>query len=147
MRILCPTYWYPEHAKDIHATYVHDINRHLVRLGHEVLVITPRIGDAAKRESFDGVEIVRFPASIPEDLSYGKVAQSKIGIVSKARRLAAMGSYLVKQYAHTVAEGNGPVNALDTALRKALIDVFPQLAGVKLVDYKARYLHLVYSYL
>jgi glycosyltransferase involved in cell wall biosynthesis len=105
MRILCPTYWYPEHAKDIHATYVHDINRHLVRLGHEVLVVTPRIGDAAKRESFDGVEIVRFPASIPEDLSYGKVAQSRIGIGSKARRLAAMGSYLVKQYAHTVTEG------------------------------------------
>ena len=41
---------------------------------------------------------------------------------------------------HTVAEGNGPVNALDTALRKALVDVFPQLASVKLVDYKVRIL-------
>lgn len=41
---------------------------------------------------------------------------------------------------HTVAEGNGPVNALDAALRKALVDVHPKLAGVKLVDYKVRIL-------
>ena len=41
---------------------------------------------------------------------------------------------------HTVAEGNGPVNALDKALRKALIDVHPKLAGVKLIDYKVRIL-------
>jgi 2-isopropylmalate synthase len=32
------------------------------------------------------------------------------------------------------------VNALDAALRKALVDVFPQLASVKLVDYKVRIL-------
>ncbi|NKQ34208.1 MAG: citramalate synthase [Chloroflexi bacterium] len=41
---------------------------------------------------------------------------------------------------HTVAEGNGPVNALDAALRKALLDVYPQLSGIKLVDYKVRIL-------
>ncbi|HID50746.1 MAG TPA: citramalate synthase, partial [Anaerolineae bacterium] len=41
---------------------------------------------------------------------------------------------------HTVAEGNGPVNALDTALRKALLDVYPQLSSIKLVDYKVRIL-------
>ena len=41
---------------------------------------------------------------------------------------------------HTVAEGNGPVNALDAALRKALIDVYPQLSSVSLVDYKVRIL-------
>jgi 2-isopropylmalate synthase len=41
---------------------------------------------------------------------------------------------------HTAAEGNGPVNALDAALRKALVDVYPQLSGVKLVDYKVRIL-------
>jgi len=41
---------------------------------------------------------------------------------------------------HTVAEGNGPVNALDAALRKALVDVYPQLGGIKLVDYKVRIL-------
>ncbi|MFN2223891.1 MAG: citramalate synthase, partial [Candidatus Promineifilaceae bacterium] len=37
---------------------------------------------------------------------------------------------------HTAAEGNGPVNALDAALRKALLDVYPRLAEVNLSDYK-----------
>ncbi|GAI48454.1 unnamed protein product, partial [marine sediment metagenome] len=41
---------------------------------------------------------------------------------------------------HTAAEGNGPVNALDQALRKALLQFYPGLATVKLVDYKVRIL-------
>jgi 2-isopropylmalate synthase len=40
----------------------------------------------------------------------------------------------------TVAEGNGPVNALDTALRQVLLPVYPELADVRLVDYKVRIL-------
>ncbi|MDH5748157.1 MAG: citramalate synthase [Rhodospirillales bacterium] len=40
----------------------------------------------------------------------------------------------------TVAEGNGPVNALDAALRKVLIPVYPQLEDLRLVDYKVRIL-------
>ncbi|MDY6916414.1 MAG: alpha-isopropylmalate synthase regulatory domain-containing protein, partial [Chloroflexota bacterium] len=39
---------------------------------------------------------------------------------------------------HTAAEGNGPVNALDAALRKALVVFYPRLAVVRLVDYKVR---------
>jgi len=38
----------------------------------------------------------------------------------------------------TVAEGNGPVNALDAALRKALVAFYPQLGEMRLVDYKVR---------
>ena len=41
---------------------------------------------------------------------------------------------------HTVAEGNGPVNALDQALRKALLRFYPSIAAVRLVDYKVRIL-------
>jgi 2-isopropylmalate synthase len=41
---------------------------------------------------------------------------------------------------HTAAEGNGPVNALDGALRKSLLQSYPQLAQIKLVDYKVRIL-------
>ena len=41
---------------------------------------------------------------------------------------------------HTAASGNGPVNALDAALRKALIPRFPALKGVRLIDYKVRIL-------
>lgn len=44
------------------------------------------------------------------------------------------------QIAHTAAEGNGPVNALDKALRKALLPHYPQLAEVQLTDYKVRIL-------
>jgi len=40
--------------------------------------------------------------------------------------------------AHTVAEGDGPVNALDGALRQALAQFFPQLKEVRLIDYKVR---------
>ncbi|MEK9752387.1 MAG: citramalate synthase [Rhodospirillaceae bacterium] len=39
-----------------------------------------------------------------------------------------------------VAEGNGPVNALDAALRKVLLPHYPVLADLKLVDYKVRIL-------
>ncbi|MCX6029536.1 MAG: citramalate synthase [Chloroflexi bacterium] len=44
------------------------------------------------------------------------------------------------EIAHTVAEGNGPVNALDRALRKALLPHYPQLADIQLADYKVRIL-------
>ncbi|MBO5533092.1 MAG: citramalate synthase [Fibrobacter sp.] len=41
---------------------------------------------------------------------------------------------------HQVSEGDGPVNALDAALRKALLPFFPNMAKVKLDDYKVRVL-------
>jgi 2-isopropylmalate synthase len=44
------------------------------------------------------------------------------------------------QIMHTAADGNGPVNALDAAARKALVPFYPQLADVRLTDYKVRIL-------
>lgn len=41
---------------------------------------------------------------------------------------------------HTAAEGNGPVNALSLALRKALLPTYPDLENVHLLDYKVRIL-------
>ncbi len=41
---------------------------------------------------------------------------------------------------HTAAEGNGPVNALDKALRKALLPIYPALQQFQLADYKVRIL-------
>ncbi len=41
---------------------------------------------------------------------------------------------------HTAAEGNGPVNAMDNALRKALVSYYPQIANFHLSDYKVRIL-------
>jgi 2-isopropylmalate synthase len=42
--------------------------------------------------------------------------------------------------AHTVAEGDGPVNALDSALRAALLGFYPQVKKIQLTDYKVRIL-------
>jgi 2-isopropylmalate synthase len=41
---------------------------------------------------------------------------------------------------HTAGEGNGPVNALDAALRKALTPAFPAIGKTQLFDYKVRVL-------
>ncbi len=42
------------------------------------------------------------------------------------------------QVQHTVSEGDGPVNALDSAVRKALMPTYPRLAELQLADYKVR---------
>jgi 2-isopropylmalate synthase len=44
------------------------------------------------------------------------------------------------QVVHTAAEGDGPVHALDRALRKALLPAYPSLGDVELTDYKVRIL-------
>ncbi|MFH1245820.1 MAG: citramalate synthase [Candidatus Omnitrophota bacterium] len=41
---------------------------------------------------------------------------------------------------HTAAEGDGPVNALDNALRKALVEFYPAIASMRLTDFKVRVL-------
>ena len=58
------------------------------------------------------------------------------GILAEATVKVRVGERIV----HTAAEGNGPVNALDKALRKALIDVYPKFGEVRLSDYKVRIL-------
>ncbi len=44
------------------------------------------------------------------------------------------------QTEHTIAEGDGPINALDQALRAALVKFYPQLKKIHLTDYKVRIL-------
>ncbi|MCX6005017.1 MAG: citramalate synthase [Chloroflexi bacterium] len=73
-------------------------------------------------------------------------------VVERHRRLPALGGKVeflseatikVKidgKIMHTASEGNGPVNALDFALRKALLEFYPGLAKVDLIDYKVRIL-------
>ncbi|NQT31388.1 MAG: citramalate synthase [Deltaproteobacteria bacterium] len=73
-------------------------------------------------------------------------------VVEKRRRAPVQGSpeeilseamvkvRVGKDVMHTVAEGNGPVNALDQALRKSLLRFYPSIAEVRLVDYKVRIL-------
>jgi 2-isopropylmalate synthase len=73
-------------------------------------------------------------------------------VVEKRRRLPTIGNQeeplseatikvkVDDRIVHTAAEGDGPVNALDQALRKALIQFYPHLTAVKLTDYKVRIL-------
>ncbi len=104
MRIICPTYWYPQHATDTQATYVHDINRHLVRRGHSVTVVTPGAPSLPKTDTFDGVNIVRFPLELPADLTYGRVAQSRVSWLGRFARVAVMAHYMEAQHRAIIAE-------------------------------------------
>ena len=71
-------------------------------------------------------------------------------VIESRRRPAASGGQILAeamvkvkvgdQVMHTASEGDGPVNALDIALRKALTWFYPGVAQVKLVDYKVRIL-------
>jgi 2-isopropylmalate synthase len=56
------------------------------------------------------------------------VSEATVKLTAKGERIVATG------------EGNGPVNALDTALRLALGQIYPELARLELVDYKVRIL-------
>jgi glycosyltransferase involved in cell wall biosynthesis len=103
LRIICPTYWYPQHATDTQATYVHDINRHLARRGHRVTVVTPGSSSMPALESFDGVDVVRFPMELPTDLTYGRVAQTRVNLMGKVARVAVMAHYLEAQFRATLA--------------------------------------------
>ena len=58
------------------------------------------------------------------------------GIFAEATVKVRVGNEIM----HTAAEGNGPVNALDVALRKALLPHYPVLANFHLADYKVRIL-------
>ncbi len=68
----------------------------------------------------------------------GAVSEGEIagGIMEEATIRLEVGGETV----HAAALGNGPVNALDNALRKALAGFYPQLAQVELQDYKVRVL-------
>jgi 2-isopropylmalate synthase len=101
----------------------------------------------AKGFTFEGAEasvelMLRrtHPAYVPpfELIDYKVMVQQqrRRGLNAEATVKVRVGPKLM----HTVADGNGPVNALDAALRKALIDVYPQLSSVSLVDYKVRIL-------
>jgi 2-isopropylmalate synthase len=60
----------------------------------------------------------------------------RLGAWAEATIKIAVGSEIV----HAVAEGNGPVHALDSALRKALAPSYPAVARIRLVDYRVRIL-------
>jgi 2-isopropylmalate synthase len=114
-------------------------------------VLARRLADEVKRlehkgYSFEGAEasfemvIHRARGHRPsfELVDFIALVEQREGnaLVSEATVKVRVGDKVV----HTAAEGNGPVNALDAALRKALLPSFPQIDQMRLYDYKVRVL-------
>ena len=106
-----------------------------------------------KRLEFQGYEFEAADASFDlllkrflrgEDLAF-KILRYHVGVssedgVEESKSEATVKLEVKNEIRHTVAEGNGPVSALDHALRKALEKDFPFLQEVKLVDFTVRIL-------
>jgi 2-isopropylmalate synthase len=73
-------------------------------------------------------ELVDFQVTVEHRQGRGIFAEAMVKVIVDDERI------------HTAAEGNGPVNALDGALRKALTPRYPQLEHFHLADYKVRIL-------
>jgi len=73
-------------------------------------------------------ELIDFTTTVGHSAARGSLAEARVKIK------------VGEKIQHEVSEGNGPVNALDRALRKALVPSFPQLECVNLTDYKVRIL-------
>ncbi|MCL5408607.1 MAG: citramalate synthase [Candidatus Omnitrophica bacterium] len=68
----------------------------------------------------------------------------RVIVEEKGKRIVSEATVKIKVgnlIEHTASEGDGPVNALDNALRKALTSFYPELKEMKLTDYKVRILH------
>jgi 2-isopropylmalate synthase len=73
-------------------------------------------------------ELIDFMAMVEHRQGRGMLAEATV-------KLSVNGEIF-----HTAAEGNGPVNALDLALRKALAPIYPRINEFQLADYKVRIL-------
>jgi len=100
-----------------------------------------------KGYQFDGAE-ASFELILHRELGnfnpYFEVRESKVTIESRKGSKnvdqAVLKVAVGNEIEHIAADGDGPVNALDKALRKALIRFYPQIKTIKLVDYKVRVL-------
>jgi 2-isopropylmalate synthase len=73
-----------------------------------------------------------------EPLGYHVSVSGKLGLEPSTSTEATIKHLVGDILEHTVSEGDGPVNALDGALRKALESHYPRLKEMQLVDYKVR---------
>ncbi|MGC9003007.1 MAG: citramalate synthase [Dictyoglomus sp.] len=72
------------------------------------------------------------------DLISLRVLIEKIGDSGETITEATLKLNVKDQIVHVAAEGDGPVHALDQALRKALIEFYPELKNIHLSDFKVR---------
>ncbi|MBK6873165.1 MAG: citramalate synthase [Kineosporiaceae bacterium] len=85
------------------------------------------------REEADGARLAFFDVE-----SWRVITESRPGVDALSEATVKLLAGGARQVA--VGEGNGPVNALDQALRGALLPVYPELAKLQLIDFKVRIL-------
>jgi 2-isopropylmalate synthase len=71
-------------------------------------------------------ELDHYRCAVNKTAEHAAITRANLSLLIKGREVIA------------TAEGDGPVNAIDKALREALMPTYPSLAGLRLVDYKVR---------
>lgn len=96
---------------------------------------------------FDGAEAsfeLRMRASLDEYRPFFDVTYAKINVMFDENGTeyseAVLKVKVEGEEEHTASDGDGPVNALDKALRKAIGRFYPEISAIYLVDYKVRVL-------
>ena len=96
---------------------------------------------------FDGAEAsfeLLLRSELKEFSPFFNVLDSKVNVTyddkGHSNAEAVLKIAVGNEIEHTASDGDGPVNALDNALRKALLRFYPEIALIKLVDYKVRVL-------
>ncbi len=121
-------------------------------LGFDVTKDTPELSEMLTRvkalehegyefEAADGSLALLIRRTLKEEPALFHIDGYHVSMRSEARTLVCEATVKVRvgtERAHTVAEGDGPVNALDAALRSALVRFYPDLETVRLTDYKVR---------
>ncbi len=129
------------------------IGKKLSELGIDVDgPVTKEITDTIKNLEFKGYEFEGADASfellvrrLKDKLTPPfKVEGFRVFIDDAKGKMTAEASVKVRDsegvLEHTASDGDGPVNALDNALRKALSRFFPEMDRIRLIDYKVRVL-------
>ncbi len=96
---------------------------------------------------FDGAEAsfeLLLRSELNEFMPFFNVLDSKVNVVYDNKGTSSAEAVLKVEVdgeiEHTASDGDGPVNALDKALKKALLRFYPEMSLIKLVDYKVRVL-------
>lgn len=96
---------------------------------------------------YDGAEAsfeLLLRSEIGEFAPFFEVLDSKVNVVydnhGRSYSEAVLKLEVDGETEHTASDGDGPVNALDNALRKALMRFYPEISLIKLIDYKVRVL-------
>ncbi len=119
---------------DLSSEKAHAVLDEIKRLEHEGYVFEGAEASVALmlRRVAEGYvppfELLNFTTLVIQNGEYGSEVEATVKLRVKG------------EIFHTAAEGNGPVNALDKALRKALTPVYPEIAHFHLADYKVRIL-------